>query len=147
MSIKIISHRGNLAGPDKENENNPSQILLALQSGFDAEIDLWSENNRIFLGHDYPEHEIPIDFLRNNENLLWIHCKNLEAIEFLQNFLPSSNFFWHQSDDFALTSKGYIWTYPGKETGERSVIVDLSDNPNTDIPLFGICTDYPERVV
>ena len=27
----------------------------------------------------------------------------------------SLNYFWHQTDDFTLTSHGYIWTYPGKK--------------------------------
>jgi hypothetical protein len=146
MSVRIISHRANLYGPDKENENTPSQILLAIQKGFDVEIDFWSEDNRLFLGHDYPQHEIPIDFLRDNKDHLWIHCKNLEGLESLKHFLPDSNYFWHQSDDFTLTSHGYIWTYPGKETTDSSVIVDLTKSPNTNIPMFGICTDYPEVI-
>jgi hypothetical protein len=146
MSIKTISHRGNIYGPDSDNENTPSQILLAIQKGFDVEIDFWSEDNRLFLGHDYPQHEIPIDFLRDNKDRLWIHCKNLEALESLKHFLPDSNFFWHQSDDFTLTSQGYIWTYPGKEVTEHSVIVDLTDSPKATASAFGICTDYPEKV-
>jgi hypothetical protein len=146
MSIKVISHRGNLYGPDKANENTPSQILLAIQKGFDVEIDLWVEDNRMFLGHDYPQHEIPISFLRDSLDSFWIHCKNLEAMLFLKHFLPESNFFWHQNDDFTLTSLGYIWTYPGKETSENSVIVDLTEFPQITNELFGICTDYPERV-
>jgi hypothetical protein len=147
MSIKTISHRGNIYGPDRDNENTPSQILLAIQKGFDVEIDFWSEDNRLFLGHDYPQHEIPINFLRDNKDRLWIHCKNLEAIEFLKYFLPDTNFFWHQSDDFTLTSQGYIWTYPGKEVTEHSVIVDLTDSPKATASTFGICTDYPEKVL
>jgi hypothetical protein len=146
MSVKVISHRGNLYGPNGKDENKPSQILLAIQKGFDVEIDLWVEDNRIFLGHDYAQHEISIDLLRDYQDRLWIHCKNLEAIEFLKFFLPDSNFFWHQNDDFTLTSQGYIWTYPGKQTMESSVIVDLSETPQIPTFLFGICTDYPERV-
>jgi hypothetical protein len=146
MSIRVISHRGNLFGPDKENENTTSQILLAIQKGFDVEVDLWVEDNRLFLGHDYPQHEISIKFLIENITSLWIHCKNLEAISFLQYLLPKSNFFWHQSDDFTLTSLGYIWTYPGKETAENSVIVDLTEQPKVTKNMFGICTDYPQRI-
>jgi hypothetical protein len=144
--MKIIAHRGNLEGPNINTENTVSQILLAIERGFDAEIDLWVENGKFFLGHDLPTYEISIDFLKNNQSYLWIHCKNLEAIVFLKKFLPTSNFFWHQSDDFALTSKGYIWTYPGKTTTDQSVIVDLSENPRVSYEAFGICTDYPERV-
>ena len=25
------------------------------------------------------------------------------------------NYFWHQNDKFTLTSKGYIWTFPGNK--------------------------------
>jgi hypothetical protein len=145
MSIRIISHRGNLSGPNKETENTPSQVLLAIEKGFDVEIDFWSEDNRLFLGHDYPEHEIPISFLRENQGYLWIHCKSLEAIDLLKRLLPNSNFFWHQNDDFTITSLGYIWTYPGKKTIESSVLVDLSQNPKAKLPVVGICTDYPEK--
>ena len=146
QNIKIISHRGNLYGPDEANENAPSQVLLAIQKGFDVEIDLWVEDNRMFLGHDYPQNEVPISFLRDSLTHLWIHCKNLEAMLFLKHFLPESNFFWHQNDDFTLTSLGYIWTYPGKETSENSVIVDLTEEPKLNANMFGICTDYPEKV-
>lgn len=145
--LKIISHRGNIYGPDKENENRPSQVLLAIQKGFDVEIDFWSEDNRLFLGHDYPQYEIPISFLKENKNSLWIHCKNLNALLLLKRFLPDGNFFWHQLDDFTLTSQGYIWTYPGKETSSESVIVDLTEYPLASNDLFGICTDYPERII
>jgi len=31
--------------------------------------------------------------------------------------------FWHQEDDVTLTSKGYIWTYPGKDLTENSIVV------------------------
>ena len=36
----IISHRGNLDGPDKERENNPHFIDDCITKGFDVEIDL-----------------------------------------------------------------------------------------------------------
>lgn len=145
--MKVISHRGNVGGPNKEKENLPSQILFAINKGFDVEVDVWCEANKLFLGHDSPQYEIQTYLLENILDRLWIHCKNFEALEFLQANLPNSNYFWHQSDDFTLTSKGYIWTYPGKKTGEKSVIVDLSDSPNIDLPAFGICTDYPERII
>ena len=33
------------------------------------------------------------------------------------------NFFWHQQDDFTLTNRGYIWTYPGKCITPMSIMV------------------------
>ena len=38
--MKIISHRGNISGPDPKNENLPSYIDKALNQGLDVEIDL-----------------------------------------------------------------------------------------------------------
>ena len=36
-----ISHRGNLKGPDRQNENKIEYINNALKKNFDVEIDLW----------------------------------------------------------------------------------------------------------
>ena len=54
------------------------------------------------------------------------------------NFL---DYFWHQEDDFTLTSKGFVWTFPGKEVGVKSVLVDLNGD-NVDQECYGICSDY-----
>ena len=39
--MKIISHRGNLYGPNPELENKPEYILAAIKCNFRVEIDLW----------------------------------------------------------------------------------------------------------
>jgi hypothetical protein len=52
---------------------------------------------------------------------VWWHCKNFAALDKLQG--SNLNYFWHQEDDHTLTSKGFIWTYPGKEIGINNVIV------------------------
>jgi hypothetical protein len=144
--MKVISHRGNIHGPDKNNENKPSQILLAIEAGFDVELDLWVIDNNIFLGHDFPQYKINFLFLKNIKDKAWIHCKNLEAIYFLQKRKTVFNYFWHQNDDFTLTSLGYIWTYPMKESGPNSVIVSLrGDSDFSEMP-FGVCTDFPKKI-
>ena len=53
--------------------------------------------------------------------------------------------FWHQEDDYTLTTKGYIWTYPDRLICSRSIIVcktpeDTINYSNMD--LYGICSDY-----
>jgi len=136
--MKIISHRGNLKGVNKDTENNPDQILKCLQLGFDCEIDLWQKDSCFFLGHDYPQYKIDFSFLYNKG--LWIHCKNLEA---LVNCPPSCNYFWHENDDYTLTSKKIIWTFPGKRVEKRCVIVDNDVNwKEKKYKCFGVCTDY-----
>lgn len=142
----IISHRGNLKGINKKTENSPNQILKAISFGFDVEIDCWYIDNQLFLGHDYGAYEIDLLFLEKIKERAWIHCKNLKALLFFQK--TDFNYFWHQSDKYALTSKKYIWTYPNVEYAPNSFIVDLdlSFVDKERLPT-GICTDFPKMAL
>jgi len=138
--MKIISHRGNLNGTNISNENSIPAINIALYYGFDVEIDVWYKNNKWYLGHDKPQYLVNESFLQNKK--LWCHAKNLDAFSLmLKN--KKINCFWHQNDDFTLTSKGYIWTYPSKETKDNSIIVLIKENDKIPKKCFGICTDFP----
>ena len=145
--MKIISHRGNLEGSDLLKENNPDQIKKVLNLGFDVEIDMWLVDNKEFLlGHDKPIYSIYNEFLKIDR--IWCHCKNLEVLRCLLFFNYGCNYFWHQEDDFTLTNKNYVWTYPGKELTDRSILV-LPEQNNInyqnikDKNIYGVCTDYP----
>ncbi|NVM34352.1 MAG: hypothetical protein HWN81_02075 [Candidatus Lokiarchaeota archaeon] len=138
MIQKIISHRANIKGPNKDLENNPEQILKVLKMGFDCEIDVWFVDNKFYLGHDEPQYETDYNFL--SQTGLWIHCKNFKA---LITVPISSNYFWHEEDDYTLTSKRYIWTYPNKIVEDNCIIVDNNvDWINKGYNCFGVCTDY-----
>ena len=137
--MKIIAHRANLSGPNTSTENSIPAINVALYHGFDIEVDVWYKNNKWYLGHDEPKYLINESFLENKK--LWCHAKNLEALNLmLKN--KKIHCFWHQNDDFTLTSKGYIWTYPEKNTIENSIIV-LTKKSQIPKKCFGICTDFP----
>ena len=141
--MKKISHRGNLNGPDPENENTVKSILLAIQKGFDVEIDIWVINNLIYLGHDKPKTQIDEFLINQIGNRGWFHCKNLEALTFLSKF-EDINYFYHNNDDYTLTNTKYIWTYPEKEVSSQSILVHL-DMPNLkdfNVLPAGICSDY-----
>jgi hypothetical protein len=142
-TMKIISHRGNITGPNKGAENKPEYILEAITQGFDVEIDVWYIDKRVLLGHDFGQYQINPSFLKNKH--LWCHAKNLEALEFmLENDIHC---FWHQGDNRTLTSKGFIWTYEGHSLGRKSIACWM--NADGDFPspgVFGICTDYPYKV-
>ena len=56
----LISHRGNLSGPSKE-ENHPEHIIKAAAAGFDVEVDVWVINNDYFLGHDEPRYKTNVE--------------------------------------------------------------------------------------
>lgn len=143
--MKLISHRGNINGPDLEKENTIEQIFIAIGKGFDVEVDVWVIDGLIFFGHDYPKYLIDDFIIKKIKNSAWFHCKNLEALLFFIDNNIKYNFFWHQQDDFTLTSNGFIWTYPGKNVTPKSIVVDLNlDNKYLDI--YGICTDYPSMI-
>jgi len=151
--MKLIAHRGNLQGPTAT-ENNPNFIDEALEAGYDAEIDVRydSYSQMWYLGHDYAQYHIKWEWLLERKDRLWVHCKNLGALHMLGR-TPDFNYFWHQNDDFTLTSKGFIWTYPGNETTPNSVIV-MPESPygvscmkrKTFIvqpySCYGVCSDY-----
>lgn len=137
--MKIICHRGNQNGPNEEKENNPEYINNAINNGYNVEIDVWLIDNKFFLGHDKPQYEITIDYLIDPKK--WCHAKNIEALhEMLKN--KNIHCFWHQNDDYTITSKGYIWCYPGKKLLKNSICVMPEINNQNVMNCFAICTDY-----
>ncbi len=145
--MKIISHRGNINGPNKELENLQSTIEKALSLGFDVEVDVWHKDNKWWLGHDEPTYETDLSFISKSN--LWIHCKNLEALDKLVIGNYGLEYFWHEEDTVTLTSSNYIWTYPCKPlVSKKSIAVmpELCDNYPFNLKeadIFGVCTDYP----
>jgi hypothetical protein len=139
-----IAHRGNVMGPIPLLENRPDYLLDAIAQGFDVEVDVWWDEDLMYFGHDGPEYFVSSEDFHAIKDRAWFHCKNFNAFHHFVEFQPELKFFWHQSDDFTLTSNGYIWTYPGKATGRNSIKVDLKlDNHEPMYTPAGICTDYP----
>jgi hypothetical protein len=79
--MRIIAHRGNLNGKSQD-ENSPSQIDMCLEANFDCEVDVWVQEKNIWLGHDFGQYAVGLDWLLSRRFRLWIHCKNLDSIEF-----------------------------------------------------------------
>ena len=137
----LISHRGNLNGVNSINENDPSYLLSALNKGFDVEVDVRFENNKFYLGHDYSQHEITKEFLINPH--IWCHAKTHEALNALHNI--NAHYFWHQEDDYTITSKGFIWTYPSKKLLSNSICVLPETTSYKSFECLGICSDFIEK--
>lgn len=141
--MEFIAHRGLMQGPDRQLENNPTQIQRALDQGFSCEIDLWVSESRLFLGHDEPQYIVDEKYLDNKK--FWIHAKNLAALKYLTE-RSRLVYFWHQNDDYTLTSNGYIWTYPGKPLTDKSIMVmpewTTKNFAALDNNCFGVCSDY-----
>lgn len=139
-----IAHRGNTIGKSPD-ENKPSHVLNALSQGFDAEVDIWFYENSLWAGHDGARYLLNSDFMDNNLVIdhVWFHCKNLEALTYFLDSPIKYKFFWHQNDNYALTSNNIIWTYPGKELSPKSVIVTFEEEiPEEYRNTFGVCGDY-----
>ena len=146
--MKIISHRGYLNGANNNLENHPEHIDKCIELGFDVEIDLRLISETLYLGHDFENHKITIEWLLLRKKSLWIHCKNFDSLNFLTQKNFDLNFFWHEDDLFTLTSKKIIWAYPCKNIFYNAVNVlpELNFNKselmlNKDI--YAICTDFP----
>lgn len=134
-----ISHRGNLKS--NEWDSNPIRVNQVLDLGYDVEVDVWVAGGKYLLGHDQGKYEVTKDFLANNK--LWCHAKNLPALNSMLD--DDIHCFWHQEDSFTLTSKNFVWTYPGQPTTSRSVIVCRSIKEASyykDMGVYGICSDY-----
>ena len=154
--MRFIAHRGNLDGRhgiDSPRENSPEYIDEAISKGFDVEVDVRLTNGYVppgnfYLGHDYPQYEVSLDWLVERRDKLWIHTKNVDSLSW---FLKSSvgwNVFWHQEDDYTITSKGYIWVYPGRRPCHGSIIV-MPEKTNYSWNVIkkcgGICSDNVEK--
>ena len=154
-SVKLIAHRGNIFGRDEKLENSPKYLDSAIQQNFDVEVDIRVINKEIFLGHDIPLFKINLDWLNRRKNFLWVHCKNFEAINFLSNRENELNFFFHESDYLTLTSKRFLWTFPGKLTSKKSIAVmpelvsvDWLDNiQKSKLHPYGYCSDYVGEIL
>ena len=115
----FISHRGNLSGPQPENENKLSYIQAALDKGFAVEVDVidFDERDTFTLGHDKGQEEVPSKYFRQKN--LFAHAKNFKSLEGLLKH--GAHCFYHTDEEYVLPE-----LYPMKPW--RSA--------------YGICSDY-----
>ena len=102
------------------------------------------------MGHDHPQYFIDIEWLENRKDVLWIHCKNREALEKMSSASVEFNYFYHECDRYTLTSKGIGWVLVGQIPFSKSIIV-LPESINyydkyegtydRIMSTMGICTD------
>lgn len=139
-----VAHRGNIFGPDPR-ENDPLYLKDVMGLGFYVEVDIWViYGDKWYTGHDKPMYMIDRAFCVDNKVIC--HAKNKEALVALRELNLSFldlNYFWHQDDNYAMTSTGIIISHPKSEflpgsiamLPERAHFGDLSK-------AYGICSDY-----
>jgi hypothetical protein len=144
--MKLISHRGNIVGPNPTRENTPSYIDTTISAGYEVEVDINYVNGKFYLGHDTPDYEITEKWMVMRKDNIWFHCKNIAAASILGGFADSYKFFCHTSDSFVLTSTNHIWVHDlTMVLGDRCVIPLLSDNDIKNYigdVVYAVCTDY-----
>ena len=154
--MRFISHRGNLNGQfniDPTRENSPDYIDEAINKGFDVEVDIrlargYVPPGSFYLGHDAPQYKVSLEWLIKRKDKLWLHAKDVDVLRWFLNSNAGWNIFWHQEDDYTITSKGYIWVYPGKRPCYDSIIV-MPEKTDYSWKLIkkcgGICSDNIEK--
>jgi len=144
--MMLISHRGNLNGKFESYENEPMYIDKAIDEGFDVEVDVWYIDDKLFLGHDNPQYGVDFRWFRDRLSKLWIHCKNIQSLQYFKECVYDVNYFWHQEDDVTITSIGYFWTYPGKKLTTYSIAVLPESVKDWELTkCLGICSDYIKK--
>ena len=100
---------------------------------------MWLHEEQLFLGHDRPDFLISPEWLEGKP--LWCHAKNVEALRWLLDH--NMHCFWHENDSYTITSKGYIWCYPGWTAKGGIMVLKNSDFRSyiTNTDLLGICSD------
>lgn len=147
MTFRLIAHRGNFLGRNEDRENSPEYVDLAINYGFDAEIDLWLHEGRYFLGHDLGEFPISLDYLYDRKERLWIHCKDSESFRALLD--TDLHYFAHDRDSHARTSMGFIWSSAGNYIFHRREVLVMPEkargeeiNEQKLEEVAGVCSDF-----
>ncbi len=144
---KLIAHRGNTNGKNPERENSPEYIMEALNKGYHVEVDVHSKDGYLYLGHNEPKYKVKQKLLRFDRIIC--HAKDKEAFQIMLED-GEIHCFWHENDDYTITSKGLVWVFPSKPLLPNSVCV-LPENSTTENiegieNCYAICSDHVEEL-
>lgn len=163
--MEIISHRGNLDGPDPSRENTIEAITGAMALGYSVEFDVRMLDGYFYFGHDKPQ--MPIDLAALSElnqvydGILYAHCKTVGSLQKFSS-CPDLHYeisrcsiipFFHDIDECVLLINGQVWIHPRVQLTadimlERTIYVSpgMIEPGNLNGLIDGICTDYPNSI-
>lgn len=151
--MRLISHRGNLAGPIPERENKPDYIQEAIDKGYDVEIDVRLNTVGMFLGHDTPDYGTTLEWLLDRKESLWVHAKDFNSLDLL--LAQGMRVFYHQLEKHTIIGNTrIIWSHDISEADLRSIIPVIGESDvvsfmaegRTEAPFYGICSDFVESL-
>jgi hypothetical protein len=74
---------------------------------------------------------------------LWCHAKDAHALRQLVD--SSLDCFSLHDDNVVLTSRNYLWTFPGEPIAKGAIAVLPERNDYDLAGCGGICTDFPKK--
>lgn len=145
-----IAYRGLFYGEDPQKENTPDQVSTALRIGFNASVDAWRIDNKLYLGSNQPLYEVSEKYLQNRR--LWINCCNSDMYDWIQKQNPKLyiNYFYipyGPTPDYAVTNKNYYWNYLSTPFSNPTIMVlpesyDRGLLSTIDLRTLGICSMF-----
>lgn len=146
----LISHRGNITGRIPEAENQPEYIKDTITLGYDVEIDVRMKEGELYLGHDYPQYKIGLEWLLEKRDNLWIHTKDFESLDLLID-KGLRVFFHEQERQTIINNTNLIWSHDLGSISSKSIIplLDLQsieEHRHLIQNSYGVCSDYLNRV-
>ena len=146
----LISHRGNVTGRIPESENRPDYIQDTITLGYNVEIDVRMKEGQLYLGHDYAQYKVELEWLLERRDRLWIHTKDFESLDFLID--KGLRIFFHEQErQTIINNTNLIWSHDLRSISSKSII-PLLDLESIDKyghlaqDVYGVCSDYLYKV-
>ena len=145
-----ISYRGIFDGNNFQDSNTPKQLGKALSAGFPCMIDVWRQDNKLYLGNDQPITEVTEKYVQGNR--FWINARNTDMQIWLAS-QPSAlypNWFYFPTmppPPYVTASNGKLIT-PGTVPISNNSVIFLPEITDTamfstvNLKCFGITSSY-----
>ena len=147
----IISYQGIYDGQNFESANTPDQIAKAFNHGFSCMVDVWSFDDKLYLGQENNWIEVTDKYLQGTR--FWLNCQNQASYDYLlsqpRKLYPNVFMFSNVDTESAPTTTTSDKTIvPGTVPLDNNSVVYLPEV--TDRGLFstvklrcyGICSVY-----
>jgi hypothetical protein len=147
----LISYRGIVDGNNFQDANTPNQIGKARSAGFSVMIDVWRQDDKIYLGNDQPITEVTAKYIQGNR--YWLNARNSDMQTWLatQSSTLYPNWFYFTSPmpppDYVTASNGKLIT-PGTVPINNNSVIFLPEITDTamfstvKLKCFGIISSY-----
>ena len=145
-----ISYQGIYDGQNYEKANTPDQIGTAFNHGFACMVDVWRNDNKLYVGSEENPIEVTEKYLQGNR--FWINARNTDMQDWVsaQPTKLYPNYFWFANDTESTpttTSGGQIITPGTVATSNLSIVFlpEIQDRgmlSTVKLRCYGVCSTY-----